>query len=100
MLEQIICGEMASLPRPPDSALLEYSVNARQVLEKSLDVAAKYKNAFVGTEHLLVAMVEMGECRAAQILRRFDVDASAVHDALFQIYGIAAEPDDPAGKPV
>lgn len=67
----------AALPRPgePTDALLPYDTAARKALELSVRQALRLGHDYVGTEHILLALLELDEGDGP--LRRSGVDADA-----------------------
>ena len=52
----------------------------RKLLENSYKIAKKYVSEKIGTEHLLLALLEENECVAAKILIKIEADASGVKE--------------------
>ncbi len=50
------------------------SPRAKRILELAADETRRYHRTFIGTQHLLLALMREKECLAAMILRQFDVD--------------------------
>ncbi len=65
---------------------VQLTSNLVQVLDRARVIADNYRLAWVGTDHLLAALVEV-EGPAAAILRRYGVVATQIDEALAQING-------------
>ncbi|MBI4180289.1 ATP-dependent Clp protease ATP-binding subunit [bacterium] len=90
-LENEIQNVMKNQKRISEASGLDYSPNAKKVLEISSDVAKSLKNDFVGTEHILIAILEEGEGTGAQILKKYHIDVDDVRLALYDLYGLGSE---------
>jgi ATP-dependent Clp protease ATP-binding subunit ClpC len=56
------------------SGQIPFTPRAKKVLELSLRTARKMKDDFIGSEHIVLALVDEGEGVAAEILREKGVD--------------------------
>lgn len=54
----------------------------RRLLESSYKITKKYASERIGTEHLLLAILDEKECVAAKILTKIEADTSAVKDSI------------------
>src|SRR5271169_4293647 len=73
--------QLAALPKQAGMQPGMYlSQPMNQVLEKAFDEATRFKDEFVSTEHLLLAMAEERSDPAGQLLHR----AGATHDAILK----------------
>jgi ATP-dependent Clp protease ATP-binding subunit ClpC len=57
---------------------IPFTPRAKRVLELALRESLSLKHDYIGTEHLLLALVREGEGIAAEILREFDADADKI----------------------
>ncbi len=64
-----------------------YSAAIKGLLEKSLKIASEMKDAFVSTEHLLLAILDTPESEAAGILKSNGVTRDGILKALSSIRG-------------
>ena len=79
---------MKSIPQanvPQPGIYLSQPMN--QVLEKAFDEAGRFKDEFVSTEHLLLAIAEQKDDPAAQLLRRAGATHEAILKALVSVRG-------------
>ena len=53
---------------------MPFTPRSKKVLELSLRVARKLKDNYIGSEHIVLALVDEGEGVAAEILREKGVD--------------------------
>ncbi|MFC1932571.1 ATP-dependent Clp protease ATP-binding subunit [Chloroflexota bacterium] len=58
-----------------------------QLLRRATAEADRFKDEFIGTEHLLIAIVGEEKGEAARILKRFGVDQEKVYQALQKLRG-------------
>jgi ATP-dependent Clp protease ATP-binding subunit ClpC len=65
---------------------VQLASNLVQVLDRARVIADNYRLAWVGTDHLLAALVEI-EGPAAAILRRYNVSTTQISEALREING-------------
>jgi hypothetical protein len=61
---------------------IPFTPRAKQILHQASDEAAALKSKYVGTEHILLALTTIEEGVAMNILRDFDLDATAIRDAV------------------
>lgn len=54
----------------------------RRLLESSYKITKKYASERIGTEHLLLAILDEKECVATKILTKIEADVSAVRDSI------------------
>lgn len=73
-----------------------FTPRAQEVLELAHQEAERFRQDFVGTEHLLLGLIVHGQATAATVLRKMGVDLDAVRVAVEQQVGTAAEPHRPA----
>lgn len=60
------------------------SENARFALQKADIYSKQYNSGYMGTEHILLGMLDQEASTAAKILRKFDVDLARAEKALGQ----------------
>jgi ATP-dependent Clp protease ATP-binding subunit ClpC len=53
---------------------INYTSHAQNVMSNAKDEAIRLNNAFVGVEHLFLAILREKDCKAIEILNQFDVD--------------------------
>lgn len=85
--------------REPD-AHIPFTPRSKRLLELSLYEAKELGDSEIGTEHLLLGLVEEGEGVAAQILNGMDAGAGRVRSRILEIRGSNAESATPAVKSV
>ena len=74
---QIITGE-----RIPTSVEVPLTIECKHILNYAAEEANQLKHRHIGTEHLLLAMLREGKCRAAQILQARGVTLIAIREEL------------------
>lgn len=60
------------------------SENARFVIQKADIYSKQYNSGFMGTEHILLGLLDQESSSAAKILRKFDIDLARAEKALDQ----------------
>ncbi|MQF48730.1 AAA family ATPase [SAR202 cluster bacterium AC-647-N09_OGT_505m] len=60
---------------------------AKQLLENAKAEADRFKDEFIGAEHLLIAITQEPQGNAQQILKEFEIDQEKVYKALAEIRG-------------
>jgi ATP-dependent Clp protease ATP-binding subunit ClpC len=55
-----------------------YSDRARQVMQLANEEAIRLNHEYIGTEHLLLALIKEGSGSAAKVLRNLNVDLARV----------------------
>jgi len=81
-----------------EAAQVYYSSAATRVLDKAETEAASLKDAFVSTEHILIA-IAASDSKAAELLKKAGVTKTAILEALKQVRGNAKVDDqNPEGK--
>ncbi len=66
----------------PVSGMLELTPRSKKILEGSIVESKQFKHAFVGTEHLWLALLHEGEGVAVSLLRELDVDTEELANRL------------------
>jgi len=87
-VEEMI-GQSGPLTGPP-----EFTPRAKKVLELSLREAVQLGHNFIGTEHLLLALVREGEGVAAQVLVGLGADQSRVRQQVVELLAGKGLPRD------
>lgn len=58
------------------------TVHFRQVMQKAIDLARELKHGHVGTEHLLLALLDEADGVAVQTLQRLSIEPDSVKDEI------------------
>ena len=69
----------------------EYSVSAREVLRKAAEEAAGSSDGMIGTEHILMAVLQKPDCVAARLLVTMDVSVPKLWGAVLRAAGFPEE---------
>lgn len=72
---------------------LPFTPRAKRILELSLEEAQSLGHSYIGTEHLLLAVIRENEGIAAQVLRSLNVDIVQARKEVIELLG-ADEKDD------
>ncbi|MBU1083393.1 ATP-dependent Clp protease ATP-binding subunit [Patescibacteria group bacterium] len=87
---------IVSLSRKKDGGgKIGLTVGARRLVETAVLIAAQYGSYYIGTEHLLMAMVQDQAGDAARIIRELGIDTSEIAKITLDI--IKASTDEGAG---
>jgi ATP-dependent Clp protease ATP-binding subunit ClpC len=70
---------------------IPFTPRAKRVLELSLEEARQLGHNYIGTEHLLLGLIQEGEGVAARVLENLGVDLSKVRSQIIQSLGNNAE---------
>ena len=67
--------------------VLGLSRNAREAMEIAASEASALRQGFIGTEHLLLAVLRLPDCGGAQVLREQGLDLNDVYTDIAAIFG-------------
>jgi len=72
----------------PSQGVLESGLSdlAKKVIENSVQVANQYGHFHVGTEHLLLSLVDQGETAATIILKSLDIEPESVKKNILKLF--------------
>jgi ATP-dependent Clp protease ATP-binding subunit ClpC len=76
----------------------QWTPRAKTVLELAREEARILHHQYIGTEHLLLALVREGEGVAAKVLRDLDVDLRTARDQVMKVLGGTAAAEDGGGE--
>jgi ATP-dependent Clp protease ATP-binding subunit ClpC len=83
-------------PANPFNEPITYSPRCRQVFEYANGIAALMKHSYVGTEHLLMGLLEQTGGISMQLFKELDLDPKAMKTEIFDLLGHKTpEPDAP-----
>jgi len=77
---------------------IPFTPRAKKVLELSIDEARLHNHNYVGTEHLLLALIREGEGVAARVLGEFGAEHEKVKREVMKALGSADETEAPVGR--
>jgi ATP-dependent Clp protease ATP-binding subunit ClpB len=98
-VKQQIAGELQRLPRAHEPARAFPSYNLSQVLEGAEKETAAFKDEYVSTEHLLLAIMELDAGAAGRLLKGYGVTRDRIYQVLTSIRGGQRVTDaSPEGK--
>ncbi len=83
-----------TLPAPAGSTADQPEVTPEtdRVLLQASAIASRYGDELIGTEHLLLSVLELRDCTAAQILLLLDVNISQLYTEVMRAIGRTPEP--------
>jgi len=73
--------------------MIRFTPRAKKVLELSLREAVDLQHDYIGTEHILLAIVRENEGVAARILLAFDADAETIRSEVIRMLSEGEPPD-------
>ena len=84
-----VLGRMPSVQvsGPSDTTQIFITPRTKRLFELAWEEAQRLKDSFVGTEHLLIAILREGQSQSAQILREAGLDVEKTYAALREIRG-------------
>ncbi len=77
---------------------IPFTPRAKRVLELSIDEARMHNHNYVGTEHLLLALIREGEGVAARVLQDLGADHEKVRKEIMKLLGSAAKGGEGPGE--
>lgn len=96
-----VCERFVDEPRtfmPAAQGMLPFTPRAKKVLELSLREALQLGHNYIGTEHLLLALIREGEGLGAQVLVLLGADLSYARQTVIQI--LSGYPEAKPRRPV
>jgi ATP-dependent Clp protease ATP-binding subunit ClpC len=89
VLETIVAhgGQSGRPSMVPETESLPFGREVKRVLELSLRESLQFGQSHVGTEHVLLALLQQRDSEAAQVLAALDVDPGQVRQALIGALG-------------
>lgn len=67
--------------------IVHYTPRAKKVIELSVDESRKLGHSYIGTEHILLALIREGEGVAARVLNNSDVSLNKARQQVLQLLG-------------
>ena len=65
-----------------------YTPRTKRILDRSLDESKRMNSNYVGTEHMLIAILRELECIAGQLLVSMNVNIQKLYDDILQMLGV------------
>jgi ATP-dependent Clp protease ATP-binding subunit ClpC len=89
---------MLEVGKGPTVGIFPQNVDAKKVIESARQIAKQLKHNWIGTEHLLLALIKEENTLAARVLKQFSIDFNRTkREVLNLIEGSSA--GAPQGKP-
>jgi ATP-dependent Clp protease ATP-binding subunit ClpC len=82
----------------PASGHIPFTPRAKKVLELSLREALQLKSGYIGTEHILLALIREGDGVAAQVLVGAGVDLNRARQQIIELLHGPGEQDVPSSS--
>ncbi len=70
-----------------------FTERAGKVMQLANQEAQRLKHEYIGTEHILLGLIQDGSSVAANVLKNLGVDLRRVHDEIGKIVQAGSEPD-------
>jgi len=86
-----VCVQPVSKPVPSDERLSNFTPRAQQALACARLEADRFNHNFIGTEHLLLGMIALGQGVAVATMRRLGLDLDAVREKVKKVVGTGPE---------
>ena len=83
---------------PSDVSGADMTPMTKKIIEESAYVSARLGHNYIGTEHLLLAIVSEEDCFANKMLRAQNASAAEIRSDLSEYFGGMKNPDDPAAS--
>jgi hypothetical protein len=84
----------------PKGMFTRFTDQARRAVQLAQEEARLLRHNYVGTEHLLLAVLYQGEGVAAEALQSLLISREAVRSQVEEIIGVGGSPSDPGHLPV
>ena len=79
---------------PVSSGVMGFTPRVKRVLELSYAEARRLGHSYIGTEHLLIALLREGESVAARIIAELGADRNKIYSDILNCLGGNHEPED------
>ncbi len=79
--------------------IVHYTPRAKKVIELSVDESRKLGHSYIGTEHLLLALIREGEGVAARVLGNAGVSLNKARQQVLQLLGSNEQASNTGGSP-
>lgn len=92
--EESLRAKVAELSPPKEQGAKEIAVapRAKKAIELAVEEAADMGRDYVGTEHILLGLIDEGEGRAAQALESLGLDLEDAREMIYEALGLQEEP--------
>ena len=91
-------GNESGDPDPPSSGEPKLTPKAKHVLELAADEARKMRHNYIGTEHLLLALLRERDGLAARVLRKMGLNVDRVRTQIMEYLGTEATAGERGGS--
>ena len=98
-LKSMLAGFVGGRSAVPFPSLDSFDLGATRALALAQSESAHFHHDFIGTEHVLLGVLQLENGIIASILRRFEVDREAVRMEIEKLVGLGAAPATTTGIP-
>lgn len=88
---------LEDIPQPDSSLLdapLDFTPRSKRILEMSAQEALKMGTSYIGTEHILLALIKESDCIAAKILQSLGVNFQRLYSDIMNMLGENEQADN------
>lgn len=88
---------LEDIPQPDSSLLdapLDFTPRSKRILEMSAQEALKMGTSYIGTEHILLALMKESDCIAAKILQSLSVNFQRLYSDIMNMLGENEQADN------
>ncbi len=91
-----VAQAVPAFPQPFRGTTLDLSDDTKRVLELATETVRERSQLYIGTEHLLMGILKYPECRAFELLQRFNIEPEDLRQQVLKILGESpAQPSPP-----
>ncbi len=94
---EVVC-DIIGTGIPTSVSAHDLTPRAKKIIEGAAAVSARLDSGYIGTEHLLLALLSDEDSKAYEILLKLNVDADALTDALYDAMGLETDPVPKGGS--
>ncbi len=93
-------GELVGLDSNVAEVPADFTPRTKRILEKSLQEALNMGTGYIGTEHLLLALIKEGDCVATRILAILNINGNRLYEDILTMLGEGEKggSDNPIGS--
>ena len=88
-IKGVILNAAKALPNPPALGRIPFSDMAKKALDAAFNEAAEMRHNYIGTEHILLGILETNETNASKILIQLGHNIDSIKQEIYEISGEA-----------
>lgn len=89
--EQLVIQKLEEIigrGNPTELSIHDFTPRAKRIIEMAVVAARSLEHSYVGTEHILIAIIQEGESYAIRILNDLDVDSTSIFKDVAKAIGV------------